>query len=604
MIFFKHLSIALLLFLTTNLTIAQSYPQVEADYQKVLNEALSQDNPSMYRGHGLSDYYKALLAAGASEQYALNQTKIKFRQLKSTDIYAAFETLMKVPSAAMNPLRDELNSVEKEHVKALANWVIAGRKMENYPVGVPRPHQKTASQVTQPQNIAQKLTNDGAEELRLGNEAHKIKDYKTAYDFFLKSAEKGNMSGIANLGLMHEFGQHVEKDLNKAIDYYSKAVEMGSKFAMHRKAFVMANNFKYRNDKESFDLFMKAQDVNIEAQSWLGYLYEQGRGVDFSYEKAMEWYKKAADAGNDYSKKKLESLPKEIASGIAYNTAAFNTKGLKSIKLYELAYAKGNSFAPYKIGQIYLKGEGEVAIDTIKGIEWTKKASEMDYLEGHITLALIYYKQKKYTEAFEYRMKAAKTGHASSMNSIGYMYHIGQGVEKNHNEAFKWYAASADKGFGMAMHNVAVMYTYGEGTPKNLLAAKSWHEKAISAGYKDSEEKLKEVEKLLNPSTTTTSTTTTIKEPVKPLPDNTINNVNREGILLFNQSKYIEALPHLEKAANSGDAEALYRLGRMYDFGYGVKANEDMAIKYYEEAEKLGHKGATEMLDEIYYWGW
>jgi TPR repeat protein len=599
---FKHLSFALLLFFNTNHIQAQTYPQVEADYQKVLNEATTQESPSMHRGHGLANYYKALIAAGASEQYALNQTKIKFKQLKSTDLYAAFETLMKIPSAGMNPLRDELNSVEKEHVKALANWVIAGRNMSTYPAGVPKPHQKAVTQTNQTQNIAPKPTDDGAEELRLGNEAHKIKDYKTAYDLYIKSAEKGNMSGIANLGLMHEFGQHVEKNLDKAMEYYSKAVDMGSKFAMHRKAFVMANNIKYRNDKESFDLFMKAQDVNVEAQSWLGYLYEQGRGVDFSYEKAMEWYKKAADAGNDYSKKKLESLPKEIASGTAYNTAAFNTKGTKSIKLYELAYAKGNSFAPYKIGQIYLKGEGEVTIDTIKGIEWTKKASDMDYLEGHITLAVVYYKQKKYPEAFEYRMKAAKTGHSSSMNSIGYMYHNGQGVVKDFNEAFKWYAAAADKGLGMAMHNVAVMYTYGEGTPKNLLAAKSWHEKAIAAGYKDSEEKLKEVEKMINSSSTNTTTTT--PQPITTLPDNTINDINREGVTLYNQKKYVEALPHLEKAASLGDAEALYRLGMMYDFGYGVTANEDKAINYYSSAEKLGHKKASDMLDEIYYWGW
>ncbi len=447
------------------------------------------------------------------------------------------------------------------------------------------------------------VADNGTEELRLGNDAYAKKDYKTAYDYFLKAEAKGNVSGIANIGLLYEFGYHLNKDLAKAIEYYDRAIEKDNKYAMFRKGYVMANNFQFKDDKKSFEYFLASAPVNKNAANWLAYMYETGRGTDADFDKALEWYKNAADHGIEYAKKNLEELPKNIASGSAYNSAGLNATGEKAIRLFEQAYSKGDKFAPFNIGNIYLNGK-DVPKDTVKAIEWHKKAVELGHIEANRTLAKIYYEQKKYTESFKYRLKDAQEGNASSMNDIGYMYHLGQGVEKNHNEAFKWYAASADKGFGMAMHNVAVMYTYGEGTEKNLLAAKSWHEKAIAAGYKASEEKLKEVENLLNPSTATPNTTTTIKEPVKPLPDNTINNVNREGILLFNQSKYIEALPLLEKAANSGDAEALYRLGRMYDFGYGVKANEDMAIKYYEEAEKLGHKGATEMLDEIYYWGW
>jgi TPR repeat protein len=612
MIFFKHLSIALLLFLTTNLTIAQSYPQVEADYQKVLNEALSQDNPSTYRGHGLSDYYKALLAAGASEQYALNQTKIKFRQLKSTDIYAAFETLMKVPSAAMNPLRDELNSVEKEHVKALANWVIAGRKMENYPAGVPHPHKKAVTQTNQVQNTntpSTQVIDNGTEDLKLGNEAYAKKDYKTAYDYFFKAEAKGNVSGIANIGLLYEFGYHLNKDLAKAIEYYDKAIEKDNKFSMYRKGYIMANNLQFKDDKKSFELFLASASENKDAANWLAYMYETGRGTDADFDKAMEWYKNAADQGIEYAKKRLENLPKDIASGNAYNNAAINATGVKAIKLFEQAYAKGSKEAPFNIGNRYLKGT-EVPIDTIKAIEWFKKSAAMDYVEADRSLAKIYYTQKKYPESFEHRMKSAKSGDASSMNDIGYMYHLGQGTPKNLNEAFKWYAASADKGLGMAMHNVAVMYTYGEGTEKNLLAAKSWHEKAIAAGYKQSEDKLKEVEKLLNPSTATTNTTaanptTTPKNPVViPKEESLINDINRKGVELYNQKKYTEALPVLREAAGKNDPEALYLLGTMYDFGYGVTVNLDAAIMYYEDAEALGHKKATEMLDEIYYWGW
>ena len=40
----------------------------------------------------------------------------------------------------------------------------------------------------------------------------------------------------------------------------------------------------------------------------LGELYECGKGVEKDKNKACYWYKKAAEGGNDYAKKRLKKL--------------------------------------------------------------------------------------------------------------------------------------------------------------------------------------------------------------------------------------------------------------------------------------------------------
>jgi uncharacterized protein len=44
------------------------------------------------------------------------------------------------------------------------------------------------------------------------------------------------------------------------------------------------------------------------AQSPIGNLYDEGNGVAQDYQKAMEWYLKAADQGNASAQNNLQSL--------------------------------------------------------------------------------------------------------------------------------------------------------------------------------------------------------------------------------------------------------------------------------------------------------
>lgn len=72
----------------------------------------------------------------------------------------------------------------------------------------------------------------------------------------------------------------------------------------------------------------------------------------------------------------------------------------------------------------------------------------------------------------------------------------------------------------------------------------------------------------------------------------------RKGAQAFQRGKYEEALKHLNPAAEAGDADAMYVLGRMYASGRGVVKDEKMATVYFAKAAELGNAGAQQSLGQ------
>ena len=69
--------------------------------------------------------------------------------------------------------------------------------------------------------------------------------------------------------------------------------------------------------------------------------------------------------------------------------------------------------------------------------------------------------------------------------------------------------------------------------------------------------------------------------------------VGRES---YNEEDYDKALEYLTKAAELGDIEAHYQLGRMYYDGKGVEKDEEKAVYHWEKAAIGGHPQARSML--------
>lgn len=72
------------------------------------------------------------------------------------------------------------------------------------------------------------------------------------------------------------------------------------------------------------------------------------------------------------------------------------------------------------------------------------------------------------------------------------------------------------------------------------------------------------------------------------------------GKEFFSHKEYSDALKNFVHAAANGNRDALGWIAVMYQKGYGVDKNLDIAITYYLDAAKLGHSGAMNELGEIF----
>lgn len=77
----------------------------------------------------------------------------------------------------------------------------------------------------------------------------------------------------------------------------------------------------------------------------------------------------------------------------------------------------------------------------------------------------------------------------------------------------------------------------------------------------------------------------------------------QRGIDAMTQGDFKMALEIFEKMAQSGDPEALYRLGELYEEGHGVKQDYNEAARLYEQSAEKGHTNAQINLGSLYYSG-
>ncbi len=76
-----------------------------------------------------------------------------------------------------------------------------------------------------------------------------------------------------------------------------------------------------------------------------------------------------------------------------------------------------------------------------------------------------------------------------------------------------------------------------------------------------------------------------------------------KGETAYQDSDYITALSELKPLAKKGFDRAQFRLGWMYDMGYGVLEDDKHAVKWYTLAAEQGHDDAQFNLGWMYFNG-
>ena len=185
---------------------------------------------------------------------------------------------------------------------------------------------------------------------------------------------------------------------------------------------------------QSKDLIKRANKGEAEAQFRLGKIYYDSK----DYTQALHWFTKSAEQGNYNGLSAMGTLYRN-GHGV---TQDFN----KAIVFFIKAYNKGNEKVASSLAHCYLR------IREFKQSKyWAIKAAEQGNIDQIIWVANSYSLgttgfEKDSVQAAYWTLKAAEKGDIGSQDRIADYYKIGYGLDKDISKALYWYQKAADQG--------------------------------------------------------------------------------------------------------------------------------------------------------------
>lgn len=126
-------------------------------------------------------------------------------------------------------------------------------------------------------------------------------------------ANAGDPDAMYEIARMYELGRGTEPNMQKAIQWYERAINKGQNNARaHLGVLYFEGNWIKRDLKKAHSLLQPAAEAgNPTAQYYIGQMYEQGEGLRHDVNQAVYWYKKSADGGSYLAVARIKALGRE-----------------------------------------------------------------------------------------------------------------------------------------------------------------------------------------------------------------------------------------------------------------------------------------------------
>ena len=450
-----------------------------------------------------------------------------------------------------------------------------------------------------------------------------IKDWENAISLYTKASalnpeDAEVIDALAtcrhNLHLSDAQTAEAKGDLDAAVEAYAKALSFKGNPSVREKleslqslcqaertrreaqqSLRLASEAETKGDfPVAVEWYRKAADAgDSTAMHKLGLAYFNGNGLGADHTKALEWFHKAANAGNGESMYKLglicqtgDGVPKDYSEALnwyhkaakAGNSDAMHNLGgmyysgegvakdnVKAMEWLAQAAMTGNTQAMYNLAVAYYNGDG-VSKDYAKAVEWFRKAAEQDNAGAMYSLALAYLDISDYANAEKWFAKAADAGNVEAMYNLGVIYNNGYGLAKDYAKALDWYRKAAKGGDTNAMVNLGLMHHDGIGIDKDPAKAVELYRQAADAGN------------------------------TRAMSNLAMAYYNEDGVTKDQQ----KAVQLLQKAAEKGENMAMFNLAMMYQNGWSVAKDQAKAVEWYRKAADSGDAQALYSLATIY----
>lgn len=236
----------------------------------------------------------------------------------------------------------------------------------------------------------------------------------------------------------------------------------------------------------------------------------------------------------------------------------------EAMKGYEIYAARGFGHADLMIATMFANGQG-VTRDIDKAIKHAKRAADHGAPEGFALIALLYDSDKSGVKdektAVEWLQKGVAIRDLNSMRILATRYRDGRGVPRDLKMAHTLFERAAKEDDFRSIYELGQLYERGLGVETDEKVARRWYEQLLSPRYR-----LRNVSYF------------ELYVPLAGLMEKRPTNVH----------DLAEAAGIFEDAANAGNVEAMYRLGRMLELGRGRAASPNLAAIWYEKAADRG----------------
>lgn len=140
----------------------------------------------------------------------------------------------------------------------------------------------------------------------------KHKHYTTAHKHLHALADSGHARAQTVLGMLYENGVGVERNAEKAYEYYKKAADQELPEAQSQLGhFLLKAGIAVRKDSDEAVTWLRkaARHGVVEAQVTLGQVLVEAKNLPVSHSEGVWWLKEAARRGSDKAKEALGKLP-------------------------------------------------------------------------------------------------------------------------------------------------------------------------------------------------------------------------------------------------------------------------------------------------------
>jgi len=210
---------------------------------------------------------------------------------------------------------------------------------------------------------------------------------------------------------------------------------------------------------------------SVDACSYLGSMYEKGKGVTKDYSKAVTLYSKSCDANTAGGCNGL---------GVMYGSGKGVAKDeSKAAPLYTKACDAGSADGCNNLGVMY---------ETGRGVGMNSHEEDCE----HFLSNSCHYGQD-YPKAVELFSKACDAGISDGCSNLGDMYLNGNGVTEDFPQALMLYSKACDAGSAEGCSSIGLVYLKGYGVQKNKGKAREFYSKGCDMGNQWGCDELKKV---------------------------------------------------------------------------------------------------------------